>query len=302
VPTTTATDGSTIVYESHGEGPPLLLIPGLGFGPWGWFKQIPALSRRFRVLTFDLRSPRDPEHGIAELARDAAALLERSGVGRAHVLGTSLGGFVAQQLALERPDLVDGLVLVCTSYGGRGEKRMSARALASMFGVGSFSPQGAVRRGLKAATSSAYRARHPEEFEEIVRTRLARSPSPFFYLQQARAGALFDASPRIRTISAPTLVIHGAEDRYVPVANAVALARTIPGAELRVLDDTGHLIFIERAEEFNQEVASFLLGYRDSALRDRRSSTRGGALTDWVRRLKPIPGRLARKLRDRLSG
>jgi pimeloyl-ACP methyl ester carboxylesterase len=291
-----------MVYESHGEGPPLLLIPGLGFGPWGWFKQVPALSRRFRVLTFDLRSPRDPEHGIAELARDAAALLERSGVGRAHVLGTSLGGFVAQQLALERPDLVDGLVLVCTSYGGRGEKRMSPRALASMFGVGSFSPQGAVRRGLKAATSSAYRARHPEEFEEIVRTRLARSPPLFFYLQQARAGALFDASSRVREISAPTLVIHGAEDRYVPVANAVALARAIPDAELRVLDDAGHLVFIERAEEFNREIASFLLGYGDPASRDRGSSARGGMLKDWIRRLKPVPGRLARKLRDRLSG
>jgi pimeloyl-ACP methyl ester carboxylesterase len=292
-----------MVYESHGEGPPLLLIPGLGFGPWGWFKQVPALSRRFRVLTFDLRSPRDPEHGIAELARDAAALLERSGVGRAHVLGTSLGGFVAQQLALERPDLVDGLVLVCTSYGGRGEKRMSPRALASMFGVGSFSPQGAVRRGLKAATSAAYRARHPEEFEEIVQTRLARSPSLFFYLQQARAGALFDASSRVREISAPTLVIHGAEDGYVPVANAVALARAIPDAELRILDDAGHLVFIERAEEFNREVASFLLGgYGDPASRDRRSSARGGALADWARRLRPVPGRLARKLRDRLTG
>lgn len=302
MPTTTATDGSTIAYESHGEGPPLLLIPGLGFGPWGWFKQVPALSRRFRVLTFDLRSPRDPEHGVAELARDVAALLERSGVGRAHVLGTSLGGFVAQQLALDRPDLVDRLVLVCTSYGGRGEKRMSPRALASMFGVGSFSPEGAVRRGLKAATSSAYRSRHPGEFEEVVRTRLLRSPSLFFYLQQARAGALFDASLRVGNISAPTLVIHGAEDRYVPVTNAVALARAIPGAELRVLDDAGHLVFIERAEEFNQEVASFLLGYGDSAPKDRRSSAREGALASWVRRLKPVPGRLARKLRDSLSG
>ena len=155
MPTITTTDGSFVRYESRGEGPPLLLIPGLGFGPWGWFKQIPELSKRFRVLTFDLRSPRDPEHGVAELARDVAALLERSGVGRAHVLGTSLGGFVAQELALERPDLVDGLVLVCTSYGGRGEKRMSSRTLAAMFGVGSFSPDGAVRRGLKAATSAA---------------------------------------------------------------------------------------------------------------------------------------------------
>ncbi|QIN79911.1 alpha/beta fold hydrolase [Rubrobacter marinus] len=303
MPTTTATDGSTVVYESHGEGPPLLLIPGLGFGPWAWFKQVPALSRRFRVLTFDLRSPRDPEHGVAELARDAAVLLERSGVGRAHVLGTSLGGFVAQELALRRPDLVDGLVLVSTSYGGRGDARMSPRTLAAMFGVGSFSPRGAARKGLKAATSGAYRSRFPGEFEEIVSTRLARSPSPFSYLQQARAGAAFDASPRVRNISAPTLVIHGAEDRYVPVANAVALARAIPNAKLRILDDAGHLVFIERAEEFNEEVASFLLGYEEPAASgDRGRSAQGGTLPGWVRSLRRVPGRVARKLRDRLSG
>ncbi len=183
---------------------------------------------------------------------------------------------------------------------------MSSRTLAAMFGVGSFSPDGAVRRGLKAATSAAYRARHPEEFEEIVRTRVARSPSLFFYLQQAKAGAAFDASPRVRNISAPTLVIHGAEDRVVQVANGVTLARAIPDAELRVLDKAGHLVFIERAEEFNEEVASFLLGYEKSAggaaSRDRTSSGRGGTLSERLRGLRRVPGRLAKKLRDRLSG
>ena len=292
-------------YESHGEGTPLLLIPGLGFGPWGWFKQIPDFSRRFRVLTFDLPSPIDAEHGVAELARNVAALLERTGVGRAHVLGTSLGGFVAQELALTRPDLVDKLVLVCTSHGGRGNGRMSPRALAAMFGVGSFSPESAIRRGLKASTSSAYRSRHPEEFEEIVRTRLARSPSLFSYLQQARAGSAFDASPRVGNISAPTLVLHGAEDRYVPVGNAFALARDIPGAQLRILDHAGHLVFIERAEEFNGAVSAFLLGYeeqaRGTASGDRGGSA-GGTLSRLIRRLRPVPGRLAGKLRDRVSG
>ena len=302
-----ARDGSVVRYESHGEGPPLLLVPGLGFGTWGWFKQVPELSRRFRVLTFELPSPRDPEHGVAELARVVAALLERSGVGPAHILGTSFGGFVAQELALTRPDLVDGLVLVSTSFGGRGEGRMSPRTLAAMFGVGSFSPEGATRRGLKAATSSAYRKQHPGEFEEIVRTRLARSPSLYSYLQQARAGSAFDAAARVRNISAPTLVLHGAEDRYVPVANAPALARAIPGARLRVLDRAGHLVFIERAEEFNREVAAFLLGHegaRAGTAGAEYSGDRGDSatLSRLVRRLRPVPGRLARKLRDRLSG
>ena len=301
--TVVARDGSVVRYELHGEGPPLLLVPGLGFGTWSWFKQVPELSRRFRVLTFDLPSPRASEHGVAELARVAATLLERSGVGRAHVLGTSFGGFVAQELALTRPDLVDRLVLVSTSYGGRGEGRMSPRTLAAMFGVGSFSPEGATRRGLKAATSAAYRTSHPGEFEEIVQTRLARSPSLFSYLQQARAGSVFDASTRVGGISAPTLVLHGAEDRYVPVANAPALTRAIPGARLRILDHAGHLVFIERSEEFNREVAAFLLGHEGPA-RPEGSGDRGDSatLSRLLRRLQPVPGRLARKLRDRLSG
>src|SRR4028119_585990 len=106
MPNTAATDGSTIEYEVHGDGPTLLLVPGLGFGRWGFFKQVPALSRRFRTVTAAPGAPRGRAPGVGDLARDAAALLDRLGPGRAHVLGTSLGGFVAQELALARPALV----------------------------------------------------------------------------------------------------------------------------------------------------------------------------------------------------
>ena len=300
MPITTATDGSTIEYEVHGNGPTLLLVPGLGFGPWGFFKQVPALSRRFRTVTFGLSDPHDPDHGITELARGAAALLDRLGTGRAHVLGTSLGGFVAQELALARPDLVDRLVLISTSYGGRGGERMSARVLAAMFGVGSFSPEGAVRRGLKAATSARYRAEHPDEFDRIVRARLAFSPSLPSYLRQARAGANFDASGRVRDIDAATLVIHGSDDRLVPVANARALARAVPRSRLRVLDGAGHLVFIEEAEEVNEGVASFLLGVEEEGVaRVARQGPVGGGKPGGL--LRRLPGN-ARRLASKLGG
>lgn len=302
MPTTTIKDGSdtkSIEYDVYGDGPALLLIPGLGFGGWGWFKQVPALSRRFRVVTFDPRVSGDPRYGVAELARDAAALLDRLGIERAHVLGASLGGFVAQELALARPNLVDRLVLVCTSHGGRGGERMSPRALAVMFGLGSMSPEGAARRGLKVATSAAYRTRRPEEFDALVRERLARSPSLSSYLRQAMAGANFDASRRVHDIVAPTLVIHGSDDQYVPVANAQALARAIPDAELRVLDGAGHLVFIERAEEVNGEVTSFLLGLQEP----RRPRATPGATPGRARKSRATRflGWLARKLRYRLG-
>ena len=252
------TENTSIDYDLHGEGPPLILINGLGFGRWAWFKQIPAFSRHFRTITFDVRGERALRNGVADLTADVVALLDHLDIGKTHVLGTSLGGFVAQELALQRPDLVDGLVLVCTSYGGAYPENMSQWALEDMIGWPSLSIEGAVRRGLETATSESYRAERPEEFEQIVCWRLADSPSLSAYYQQMRAGARFDVSRRVGSITSPTLVIHGVEDRYVPVANATALAELIPEAKLRVLSTAGHLVFIERFADVNREVITFL--------------------------------------------
>ncbi|MDQ3923349.1 MAG: alpha/beta hydrolase [Actinomycetota bacterium] len=252
------TENTRIDYDVHGEGPPLILINGLGFGRWAWFKQIPTLSRHFRTITFEVRGERYLENGVADLSADVVTLLEHLGVRKTHVLGTSLGGFVAQELALERPDLVDGLILICTSYGRGGPENMSPWALKDMIGWPSLSVAGAVRRGLETATSDAYRAERPEEFEQIVLWRLADSPSLSAYYQQMMAGARFDVSRDVGSITAPTLVIHGAEDRYVPVANATALAEALPEAKLRILGEAGHLVFIERFADVNRDVVTFL--------------------------------------------
>lgn len=97
------TEDTTIDYDAHGEGPPLILVNGLGFGRWAWFKQIPAFSRHFSTITFDVRGERDLRHGVADLTADVVALLNHLGIRKTHVLGTSLGGFVAQELVLESP-------------------------------------------------------------------------------------------------------------------------------------------------------------------------------------------------------
>src|ERR671920_2496496 len=148
----TITESTSIDYDINGEGPPLLLISGLGFGRWGWFKQVPAFSRHFQTITFDVRGERKLENGVGDLAGEVVSLLDHLGVKKAHVLGSSLGGFVAQELALVRPDLVDRLVLVCTSYGGRGPEAMAPGALADMMGLGTFSAEAAARKALEAAT------------------------------------------------------------------------------------------------------------------------------------------------------
>lgn len=163
------THDSSVDYDVHGDGPPLVLIGGIGFGRWGWFKQIPTLSRHFRTITFDVRGQHTLPRGIANISDEVATLLDHLGLEKAHILGASLGGFVAQELALNRPDLVDRLVLICTSCGNRGPAPMSPQALGRVLGWGTFSAESAARRGLEAATSDAYRAEHPEEFEQILR-------------------------------------------------------------------------------------------------------------------------------------
>ena len=282
----TITENTSIDYDRQGEGPPLLLINGLGFGRWGWFKQIPAFTRHFETITFDIRGERGLRNGVADLTGEVVALLDHLGVGKTHVLGTSLGGFVAQELALARPDLVDRLVLVCTSYGGRGPQAMSPGApLADMMGLGTFSAEAAARKALEAATGEVYRAEKPEEFEQIVRWRLADSPSAVSYYEQAKAGARFDLSGDVGHITSPTLVIHGAEDRYVPPANARALAEAIPGARLRLLEDAGHLVFVERFADVNREVVRFLKSSEAQA--HRADGRAGGGATAGPRERRP---------------
>jgi pimeloyl-ACP methyl ester carboxylesterase len=130
--------------------------------------------------------------------------------------------------------------------------------MGEMFGLGALSAKQAVRRGLEAAISERYRSENPEEFERLVQKRLSDSPSLVSYYGQAMAGSRFDDTAEVGNISAPTLVIHGSEDRLVPPSNARALAEAIPGARLRILEGAGHLVFIERAEEVNREVLTFL--------------------------------------------
>lgn len=290
----TMTGSTSIDYDISGEGPPLLLIGGLGFGRWGWFKQVPAFARHFRTITFDVRGERRLENGVEDLVCEVVSLLDHLGVKKAHVLGTSLGGFVAQELALLRPDLVDRLVLVCTSYGGLGPESMSPQALSDMLGWGSFSPEGVVRRGLATATSDAYREEHEDEFEQLVSWRLADSPSDAAYYEQAMAGAGFDLSRDVGHITSPTLVIHGSEDRYVPVANAAALAGAIPGAKLRVIDHAGHLVFIERFADVNREVVTFLKP-RVARTRERGRGTEGQQV-GWPARVRRWISRLPKSL------
>ena len=152
--------GVRIAWERHGEGPPLLLIHGLGYARWGWEPVLPELAERFDVILFDNRgigesdAPPGP-YTVAEMAGDAVRVLDEAGVERAHVVGTSLGGMIAQELALSHPERVDRLVLACTTPGGPNAHPMPQATVALMAEAATLEPAVALRRFVENALSPA---------------------------------------------------------------------------------------------------------------------------------------------------
>ncbi len=243
-----------LAWERHGSGEPLLLIQGLGYARWGWEPVVPGLAESFEVLLFDNRgigesdAPPGP-YTAAELAQDAAQVLEEAGVERAHVLGTSLGGMVAQELALAAPERVDRLVLACTTPGGPESFPM---------------PEQTVKLLTSGATLRQFveNALAPEPNQEIVERILRHreaTAQPFdAWSAQAAAGAAFDALDRVAGIAAPTLILHGTEDAVVDSRNTALLALRIPDARVELFPGGGHLFFWEQPDRFVEVVTEFL--------------------------------------------
>jgi 3-oxoadipate enol-lactonase len=252
-----------IAWERHGSGTPLLLIHGLGYARWGWEPVLPGLAERFDVMLFDNRgigesdAPPGP-YTAAEMADDAIQVLDEAGVGRAHVVGTSLGGMVAQELALGHPDRVDRLVLACTTPGGPKAHPMPQRTLTLMAEAATREPAVALRRFVENALAPATVAEHPELVDRILAHRIATAQDPVAWAAQAAAGATFDAFERLGALAARALVQHGDEDVVVDPRNADLLVELLPDARLERLQGTGHLFFWEAPERFVSSVSAFL--------------------------------------------
>lgn len=251
-----------LAYELLGDGPPLLLIQGLGYGGRGWGPVLEPLAEHFTVIVFDNRgfgasdAPAGP-YSVRELAEDARAVLDAAGFegAPAHVVGASLGGMVAQELALAYPERVDRLVLACTTPGGDAAFPMPARTVSLMLEAPAMPPEVALRR---FAVNAVGPGGSEELVERIVAYRTSNPPDPAGWQSQAAAGAMHDALDRLEGIEAPTLVIHGTEDAVVDPRNADLLAERIPGARVERLPGCGHLPFWEEPEMFASLIREFL--------------------------------------------
>lgn len=242
----------------------LVLVQGLGFDHSGWDPVIKPLSRHFRLVLVDNRgSGRStiPPAGfsVAHLARDVVAVLDAARIRTAHVVGTSLGGMVAQEVAIRYPDRVDRLVLASTTPGWPYAYPMPAASVRLMAQTGTLDREVALRRHTENALAADTVAGRPDLVERLVAHQRARPMDRRAWAAQAAAGARYSGGRRQRMIRAPALVLHGTADRVVDPRNGALLASRIPGARLVTLPGLGHLFFWEDPERFAAVVASFLL-------------------------------------------
>lgn len=246
-----------IYYEIHGQGPPLLLISGLGGGTWSWYGQVPYFEKFYTTIIFDNRGagkssmPPGP-YTMSQLAEDALRLLDHLQVSQTFVLGISMGGMIAQELALLAPARIRALGLGCTHCGGKLPAPLSPAVLERFMDTEGLTDEQIVDKNLPFFFSDACRKNHPEALAayRAVQLRVPRQPAAAFAAQLAAIKG-FNARDRLAALHIPTRIIQGTEDVLVPVQNARLLAQCIAGAELIEIAGAGHALHAECRDQFN---------------------------------------------------
>jgi pimeloyl-ACP methyl ester carboxylesterase len=260
-------NGIDIYYEDNGVGEPLLLIAGFACDLSIWSKVASSLITKYRVIVFDNRgigrsSAPDSTYSIRQMAEDAGGLLDAIGIGRAHVAGHSMGGQIAQELALMRPEMISSLILLasCAKTDARNE------AIISSWGElpRQVDPAAAARLSLPWIYTDHFYAR-PGAIQQVIDLTVANPfpPTAHGIFHQSRAVTGFNSSGRLRDIACPTLIVVGNEDLMLPVPFSEKLFEEIRSAELVVLAKTGHGFLIESSDEVAAVMQTFLSKHAD---------------------------------------
>ena len=219
--------------------------------------------REYRVLTFDQRGSGlsekpDMPYSIAMLADDTAALMDHLGISRAHVIGVSMGGTIAQELVLRHPQKVRSVVLGCTTAGGPTAVRAGGTALENAYSTKAMTAEERGKALAEAAFSEGYLAQHPEIITSMIESRRQRPIDSAAFARRMKAIAEHDAYDRLPQIQCPTLVITGADDALVDPENSFIITNRIEGANMVILEPAGHCFWLEQPEQTFKEIAEFL--------------------------------------------
>jgi pimeloyl-ACP methyl ester carboxylesterase len=259
-------NGIKIYYETHGHGQPLVLISGIGYTSWQWHRMIPLLAGHFQVIAFDNRGigqtdkPAGP-YTAHMLAADTVGLLDALTIEKAIIMGHSMGGFIAQALALEFPHKVEKLILCSTNFGGPHHVPITPEAMKVLTDVSS-DPVTRFKNGLYISTAPGWAEKNPQMIQEWVEWRAANPIEPAPYQAQLTIGlgllqeeAAFEN--QLHRIKIPTLILFGEYDMVVPPANASLLAEKIANSKVVILPNAGHFFPIEVPEAASQAVIEF---------------------------------------------
>ena len=258
-------DDAEIYWESRGEGKPLFTISGVSGGTWSYEESIAAWSPYYRVLVCDnigagLSSKPDRPYTMAQMADYAAAVMDAAQVKEAYVVGLSMGGMIAQEIALRHPARVSALVLGCTHCGGSERIPPNPKVIQLFADNKGLSPEEIVDKNLKLLVTPEFLQRGSESLQRYRERQLKAPWQPDYALQrQLEAIRGFDTCDRLAQIKTPTLILTADDDLLVPPENGRILANRIPGAELEEYTG-GHLIYLESAEVFQQRVLRFFQG------------------------------------------
>ena len=262
--------GARIYWDEQGQGAPVLLIMGLSYPSYMWHRTRPVLAAHYRTIAFDNRGvgrsdvPAGP-YPIALMASDAAAVLDAAGIESAHLFGVSMGGMIAQEFALQYPKRVRSLILGCTAAGGPTAVRADAAATQMLMTRDKMTPE----QTAEAPVPFIYDSATPRErIDEDIAIRRPWFPRPEAYTAQLQGIVAWEAYSRLSGIAAPTLVIHGENDRLVPPGNGKLIAERIPGAKLVMIPHASHLFLTDQTEAAHRTILEFLNEQAGSAASD----------------------------------
>ena len=252
-----------LYYEIHGKGYPIVLIRGLGSNADHWYRQVPVLSSTYKVITFDNRGigrsdTPDGPYTIPMMAEDTLGLMDTLGISKAHILALSMGGMIAQEIALKYPEKVNGLVLACTHCGGDHAVSASeeiVRIFAEFIFTGS---QEAAQKAVKCLFAEHTMREAPEVVQQYQEVSGKFPPATEVLVRQLEAVRDHNTWEDLPNIKTPTFILTGDEDVLVPPENSRILAERIPGARLQVIEKGGHQFLVEQAGASNGAVLEFL--------------------------------------------